>query len=80
MLEKYTILWDKIKYLIKTIDGSKSGEYEKDFMRIKFISENDLPLNKILKIHNLTIIIRSVFEEDGKYYPQNFLDECVYES
>ena len=80
MLEKYTILWDKIKYLIKTIDGSKSGEYEKDFMRIKFISENDLSLNKILKIHNLTIIIRSVFEEDGKYYPQNFLDECVYES
>ena len=80
MLEKYTILWDKIKYLIKTIDGGKSGEYEKDFMSIKFISENDLPLNKILKIHNLTIIIRSVFEEDGKYYPQNFLDECVYES
>ena len=80
MLEKYTILWDKIKYLIKTIDGGKSGEYEKDFMRIKFISKNDLPLNKILKIHNLTIIIRSVFEEDGKYYPQNFLDECVYES
>ena len=80
MLEKYTILWDKIKYLIKTIDAGKSGKYEKDFMRIKFISEDDLPLNKILKIHNLTIIDMSVFEENGKYYPQNFLDECLYES
>ena len=27
----------------------------------------------------LTIIVRSVFEEDGKYYPQLFLDECLYE-
>ena len=48
-------------------------------MRIKFNSDDDLPLNKILKIHNLTIIVRSVFEEDGKYYPQVFLDECLYQ-
>ena len=34
---------------------------------------------KILKLHMLTIIVRSVFEEDGKYYPQVFLDECLYE-
>ena len=48
-------------------------------MRIKFNSDDDLPLNKILKLHNLTIIVRSVFEEDGKYYPQVFLDKCLYE-
>ena len=41
---------------------------------------DDLPLNKMVKLHNLTIIVRSVFEEDGKYYPQVFLDECLYES
>ena len=46
-------------------------------MRIKFNSDDDLPLNKILKLHMLTI--RSVFEEDVKYYPQVFLDECLYE-
>ena len=48
-------------------------------MKIKFKSNDDLPLNKILKLHTLTIIIRSVFEEDGKYYPQVFLDESLYE-
>ena len=79
MLEKYTKLWEEIKYLIKIIDGGKSGEYEKDFMRIKFNSDDDLPLNKILKLQNSTIIFRSAFEDDGKYYPQVFLDECLYE-
>ena len=49
-------------------------------MKIQFNSDDDLLLNKILKLHNLTIIVRSVFEEDGKYYPQVFLDQCLYES
>ena len=48
-------------------------------MKIKFSSNDDLPLNKTLKLHNLTIIVRYVFEEDGKYYPQVVLDECLYE-
>ena len=79
MLEKYAKLWDKIKYHIKTIKAGTSGEYEKDYMKIKFSSDDDLPLNKILKRHILAIIVRSVFEEDGKYYPQVFLDEYLYE-
>ena len=48
-------------------------------MKIKFNSDDDLPLNKTLKLHNLTIIARSVFEEDVKYYPQVFLDEFLCE-
>ena len=48
-------------------------------MRIKLTSDDDLPLNKILKLHMLTIIVRSVFEEDGKYCPQFLLDNCLYE-
>ena len=48
-------------------------------MKIKFTSDDDLPLNEILKLRILTIVVRSVFEEDGKYYPQVFLDECFYE-
>ena len=48
-------------------------------MKIKFNSDDDLPLNKALKFHAMTIIIRSVFEEDGKRYPQVFLDESLYE-
>ena len=77
VLEKYTKLWNEIKYHIQTINADKSGEYEKDYMRIRFNSDDDLPLNKILKLRMLTIIVRSVFEEDGKYYPQVFLDECL---
>ena len=45
-------------------------------MKIKFNSDDDLSLNKPLKFHNMTISIRSVFEEDGKLYPQLFSRWC----
>ena len=48
-------------------------------MRIKFNSDDDLPLNKPLKFDNMTIIIRTVFEEDGQLYPQVFLDDTLHE-
>ena len=38
-------------------------------MKIKFDSHYTLPLNKILKFCILTIIIETIFEEDGKHYP-----------
>ena len=48
-------------------------------MKIKFNSDDDLSLRKPLKFHAMTIIIRSVFEEGGKLYPQIYLDECLYD-
>ena len=51
----------------------------KDFMKIKFDSDDNLLLNKKLKFPTMTIIVRSVFEEDGKFYYQIYLDECLYE-
>ena len=65
VLIKHTELWDKIKHLIEC-NSIKSAEYEKDFMKIKFNSDDNLPLNKVLNLHNMTIVIRSVFQEDGK--------------
>ena len=47
-------------------------------MKIAFNSDDDLPLNKSLKFHLMTITITSVFE-DGKLYPQVFLDDTLYE-
>ena len=79
VLENYTKLWDEIKYHTQTINAGTFGEYEKGYMISKFNSDDDLLLNKILKLHNLIVIVRSVFEEDGKYYPQFSLDECLYE-
>ena len=48
-------------------------------MKIKFNSGDDLPLNKLLKFYSITLVIRYVFEEDGKFYPQVFLDDTLYE-
>ena len=47
-------------------------------MKIKFNSNDDLPLNKQLKFISTIIIVRSAFEESGKYCAQIFLDECLY--
>ena len=44
-------------------------------MKIKFDTDDNFPLNKQLKLHMLTIIVRSVFEEDGKFYPQLYLED-----
>ena len=79
LLKKYADVWDGIKNEIKTINGGKENDYGKDYMKIKFNSDYDLPLNKPLKFHAMTIIIRSAFEESGKLYPQIFLDNSLYE-
>ena len=70
VLKKYTERWDGTKNEIETINGSKKGEYGKDFAKIKFNTYDNLPLNKLLKLHMLTIVVRFIFEEDGKFYPQ----------
>ena len=46
----WTKFWDEIEYLVKTINGGKEGEYKKGFMKIKFNPEDNLPLNKTLKV------------------------------
>ena len=48
-------------------------------MKIKFNFDNNLPLNKSLKFHAVTITIRPLFEETGKLYPQVYLGQCLYE-
>ena len=53
---------------------NKPSKYGKDFVKIKFNSGDNLPLNKILKLHNLAIVTRSAFQADNKYYPQALLD------
>ena len=65
LLKIYAGVWNGIKNKINAINSSECN-YEKDYMKIKFNSDDDLPLNKPLKFHMMTIIVRSVFEEDGK--------------
>ena len=49
-------------------------DYDKKHMKMKFGSNDDLPLNKTIEICNVTIVVRTVFYENNKYYPQAFLD------
>ena len=77
LLKKYNNVVNGIRDKIKE-EYSGECDYEKDYMKIKLDSDDNLPLNKPLKFHNITITIRSVFE-DGKLYPQVFLDDTFYE-
>ena len=77
VFKKLVDIFESIKNKIreKTWDAV---EYDKDYMKIKFESNNTLPVGKNVSIHLATIIIRSVFAQDGKYYPQLFLDGGLY--
>ena len=79
VLKKYSEVWSGIKACIEKINDSELGEYDKDFKKIKFNSDDDIPLNKQLYFLTITVIICNIFEKDAKYYPQCFLDECLYE-
>ena len=78
LLKKYNDVFNGIMGKIKEVSNDEC-DYEKDYMKIKFNSDDDLPLNKSLNFHIMTITIRSVFEEHGKLYPQIFLDDTLYE-
>ena len=62
LLKKYNDVWNGIKNKIKEIN-SGDCDYEKDYMKITFYSDNSLPLNKSLKFHIMTITIRSVLKK-----------------
>ena len=74
LLTTYAELWNGIGNLLEWKSVAKSNDrpskFEKDFMKIKFYSDDNLPLNKILKFHNLTIVFRSGLT--------SFLDQCLY--
>ena len=59
--------------------NAKENDYRKNYMKIKYNPDDDLLLNKWLKFHAMVIIIRSVFEENVKLYPQPFLDDTLYD-
>ena len=62
---------------IKKIDDDWL-EYAKDYMKIKFNSDDNLPLNKPVKFYQMSVTIRYVFSENNKLYPQVSLDEALY--
>ena len=77
LLKKYDV-FNEIRDKIKEISNDEC-DYEKDYMKIKFNSDDYLPLYKPLEFHNMTLTIISVFEENGKLYLQVFLDDALFE-
>ena len=76
-IKRYEELWSKIRDFIRSVTKN-SDDYNEKYMKIKFNSDDDLPLNKAIEIPSITIVVRAVFHENNKYYPQVFLDECLY--
>ena len=76
-IKTYEELWSKLRDLIRSITKN-SDDYDEKYMKIKFNSNNALPLNKTIEIPTITIVVRAVFHENNKYYSQVFLGECLY--
>ena len=77
LLKRYDDVFNGLIDKIKKIDDDWL-EYTKDYTKIKFNSDDNLPLNKPLKFYQMTITIRCVFSEDNKLYPQVFLDGALF--
>ena len=75
IIQKYEELWKKIRDLIRSVTKNWDG-YQEKYMKIKFCLNDDLPLNKTIKIYNVTIVVGTVFFKNNKYYPQVFV--CLY--
>ena len=73
LLKKYIEFWDVVKHKVKKVNGGK----ETDYIKIKFESNDDLPLNKRLIFYEMRIFVRFVLKEDDKLYPELFSDEIL---
>ena len=54
------------------------NDYDEKCMKIKFNLDNELPLNRTVETRSMIIGVRAIFLENNKYYPEVFLDECLY--
>ena len=77
LLKRYDDVFNGIMDKMKKIDDDWL-EYTKDYTKIKFNPDDNLPLNRTLKFYQMTVTIRYIFSEDNKLYPQVFLDEALY--
>ena len=75
-IKKYEELWIKIRDLIRSKSKS-SDDYDEKYIKIKYDSDDNLPLNEMVEVPMVTIVVRAVFHGNIKYYPQVCLDECL---
>ena len=78
-LKNYKKFWEETRKQIEVKNDDELIKYKKDFMKIRFESDDDLHLAKTFSISDMIIAVASVLEKHGKYYPQFFLHECTFE-
>ena len=66
------------KYQMETISGEKVN-YDSDFDKIKFVSNDLLPLGKLIYFPTLTVVIRCVLKQRDPFYPEVYLDDALYQ-
>ena len=76
VLEKYDQVFAGIKHHIKKISDE---EVNSDYDKTKFLTDDSLPLRKLIYFPTMTVVTRCVFKQDGIYYPQVYLDDCLYQ-
>ena len=79
LTQKYEEVFSGIRSEIQTINSGEELFYGEDYVKIGVNTDDNIPLNKKLKFPSLTIIIRCIFQNGKKLYPQVYLDECLYE-
>ena len=72
----YTRIWEEIKKVLNEVD--EFSNYDKNYDVISFDNDDILSLNSIINIYSITIIIKSVFKDNNKFYPQIHLTNCMY--
>ena len=75
--KKYEEIWGKIRNLIRSITKN-SYDYDEKYIKIKFNSDDKLPLNKTIKTPSMAIVVRAIFYESNKYCSQVFLYKYLY--
>ena len=69
--KKHGKLWIKIRDLIRSITKN-SDDYEEKYMKIKFNSDGELPLDKTIEIRTMAVVAKTVFYGNNKYYHKFF--------
>ena len=78
VLRNFANIWKSIRAKIEESTGG-IVQYDKDYVKIKFESNDNLPIDNIANMYQVTIIIRSVFAQNAKFYPELILDDALYE-
>ena len=80
--DKGDTILKKYNHVLKTILKKISGEevvFDSEFDKIKFLTDDSLPLGKLIYFRTLTVVIRCIFKQNGNFYPQVYLDDALYQ-